>query len=353
MKKALVLVLAVVMLFSMVACAQQGAVASQAPAASQEVAAPTQASAASAATTEEATSSEGLTIAYSIPEMFSTFWKACIYGFENKCKEYGYEAVVLDPNGDTELQVSQLLNEVTAGVDAIVVSPIEKDTIGPTIDQINAAGVPCFAIDRKGSGDIKATLETDNYKAGVAMAEAMIKDYGETFKVLIVQGVLSDQPTIDRTRGAEDTFAKYPGITLVGDPSAGEYTEEAAMATVKNYLQSNPDLDCIFLDTDALLKGAYAALTEAGFTGKRGEDKHIGLYSVDGEGFVLDMIRAGQVDGTFSQYPIDFGADVVTKIKDYFDGKPLEEYYYYGGDVVTCDNIDSFGEGKLWGDIVR
>lgn len=297
--------------------------------------------------------SEGLKVAYSIPQMFSTFWAACMKGFTDQCEEYGYKAITLDPNGDTELQMSQLVNQATTGADAIVISPIEKDTIGPTVDQINAQGIPVFCIDRKGSGNVVSMLTTDNYQAGVDMATQMIADYGENFKLLIIQGVLSDQPTIDRTAGVEDTIAKYEGITLVGDPSAGAYSEEAAMAVVKNYLESNPDIDVIFLDTDALLKGAYAAITEAGFTGKVGEENHIGLYSVDGEGFVLDMIREGTCDGVYSQYPISLGADVVKKIKAYYDGETLEETYNYGGDVVTCANIESFGNDTLWGDLVR
>lgn len=78
-----------------------------------------------------------------------------------------------------------------------------------------------FCIDRKGSGDVVSMLTADNYQAGVDMAKQMIADYGVEFKLLIVQGVLSDQPTIDRTAGVEDTIAEYPGIELVGDPSAG------------------------------------------------------------------------------------------------------------------------------------
>lgn len=323
MKKVLCILLTVLMLLPIVACA------------------------------ETANPAEGLTIAYSIPEMFSTFWKACIYGFEKQCEEYGYEAIVLNPMGDTELQVSQLLNQVTVGADAIVCSPIDKTTIGTTVNEINAAGIPFFCIDRRGDGDVISTLETDNYYAGQKVAEAMIADYGESFKCLIIRGVLSDFPSIERHRGAVDKLSEYPGIEIVGDPSAGEYSEEAAMAVTKNYLESNPDIDCIFLITDALLKGSYAAITEAGYTGVRGEENHMGLYSVDGEGYVIDMIRAGQVDGCFSQYPIDFGADVVTCIKEHYEGKELEETIYYYGDMVTCDNVDTFEEGTLWGDIVR
>ena len=74
----------------------------------------------------EESSGESLKIAYSIPEMFSTFWAACIKGFEDQCAEYGYEAVTLDPNGDTELQMSQLINQATTGADAIVISRLRK-----------------------------------------------------------------------------------------------------------------------------------------------------------------------------------------------------------------------------------
>ena len=79
----------------------------------------------------------------------------------------------------------------------------------------------------------------------------------------------------------------------------------------------------------------------------------MGLYSVDGEGFVLDMIRDKTCDGVYSQYPITLGADVVTKIKAYYEGEELDPTYNYGGDVVTCANIDSFGTETLWGDLVR
>ncbi|QEK18969.1 hypothetical protein LAJLEIBI_02993 [[Clostridium] hylemonae DSM 15053] len=56
---------------------------------------------------------ESVKVAFSIPEMFSTFWEACWYGFEKQAKEYGWEATLLDPQGDLELQISQLQSQVT------------------------------------------------------------------------------------------------------------------------------------------------------------------------------------------------------------------------------------------------
>jgi ribose transport system substrate-binding protein len=294
-----------------------------------------------------------ITVAYSIPEMFSTFWAACVHGFEEQAKEFGWEAVILDPQGDIELQISQLQNQITMETDALCVSPIEKDAVGTALTEFTKQGVPVFCIDRRAEGEVISTLETDNVEAGRAMAKQIIEDYGEEIKVLIIRGNLSDAPTIDRHAGAMEVFNQYEGVEVVGDPSAGAYTDEAAMATTKNYLESNPDLDVIFLCTDAHASGCVAALHEAGYTGVRGEENHIGVYSVDGEGKVLDMIREGIMDGVYSQYPIQFGRDVVKAMKAYFDGEKIEEKVYYGGDVVTTDNIDSFGEGKLWGDIIR
>ncbi|QEK18968.1 hypothetical protein LAJLEIBI_02992 [[Clostridium] hylemonae DSM 15053] len=56
------------------------------------------------------------------------------------------------------------------------------------------------------------------------MAEQLVKDYGEDVDVLIIQGVLSDTPTLDRTQGVKNVLEKYENITIVGEPSAGEYT---------------------------------------------------------------------------------------------------------------------------------
>lgn len=290
-------------------------------------------------------------VAFSIPEMFSTFWEACWYGFEKQAKEYGWEATLLDPQGDLELQISQLQSQVTKGVDAIGVAPIENEAIGPALTTVNEAGVPVFCVDRRGEGEVVSTLETDNVKAGEAMAEQIVNDYGEELDVLIIQGVLSDTPTLDRTKGVKNVLEKYPNITIVGEPSAGEYSNEAALATTKNYMETNQDLDVIFTCTDALVPGIVAALNEAGKTGKAGEENHVGIYSVDGAGEVLKLIEDGTVDGTFSQYPIQFGIDTVKSMKAYMDGEELEEKVYYDGDVVTQENIEELREG-LWGFII-
>ncbi len=369
MKKVVVTILIAVLCVSMIACTaapQESAVASEAPnaSASTEQPAETKATAEesaqaraaaqeSAQVSEVAPTEDGKTVkvAFSIPEMFSTFWEACWTGFEQQAKDYGWEATLLDPQGDLELQISQLQNQVTQGVDAIGVAPIENEAIGPALTTINEAGVPVFCVDRRGKGDVVSTLETDNVKAGEAMAEQIINDYGETIKVLIIQGVLSDTPTLDRTQGVKNVLAKYDTVEIVGEPSAGEYSNEAAMATAKNFLESNPDIDVIFTCTDALVPGIVAALKEAGKNGVVGDENHVGLYSVDGAGEVLKMIESGVVDGTFSQYPIQFGIDTVKAMKAYMDGEQLEEKVYYDGDVVTKANIAELHD-TLWGYIV-
>ncbi|WP_149301964.1 sugar ABC transporter substrate-binding protein [[Clostridium] hylemonae] len=104
------------------------------------------------------------------------------------------------------------------------VAPIENEAIGPALTTVNEAGVPVFCVDRRGEGEVVSTLETDNVKAGEAMAEQLVKDYGEDVDVLIIQGVLSDTPTLDRTQGVKNVLEKYENITIVGEPSAGEYT---------------------------------------------------------------------------------------------------------------------------------
>lgn len=293
------------------------------------------------------------TVAYSIPSMFTTFFAACWSGVEQQCAEYGWDAILLDPNGDIELQISQLQNQVTKGVDAIVISPIDAEAVGTAITAAVDANVPVFCIDRRGSGKVVATLETDNVQVGVDMGNAILADYeGKDIKVLIIQGVLSDTPTLDRTAGVKSVLENAANVTIVGEPSAGAYSNEAAMSTTKNYLESNPDIDVIFTCTDALVPGILAALKEAGKTALVGEDGHIGVYSVDGAGETLDYIVSGQVDATFSQFPITLGTDVVKTINSYLSGEQIEEKIFYGGDVVSKKNIDELKDG-LWGYLIK
>lgn len=293
------------------------------------------------------------TVAYSIPSMFTTFFAACWTGVQQQCEELGWEAILLDPNGDIELQISQLQNQVTKGVDAIVISPIDAEAVGTAITSCTNAGVPVFCIDRRGSGNVVATLETDNVQVGVDMGNAILTDYaGKDIKVLIIQGVLSDTPTLDRTAGVKSVLDGAKNVTIVGEPSAGEYSNEAAMSTTKNYLESNPDIDVIFTCTDALVPGILGALKEAGKTALVGEEGHIGVYSVDGAGETLDYIASGEVDATFSQYPITLGTDVVKTIKSYLAGEPIEEKIFYSGDVVSKKNIEELKD-TLWGYLVK
>ena len=292
-------------------------------------------------------------VVYSIPSQFTTFFAACYLGFEQQAKEFGWEAHMLDPNGDMNLQMTQLQNQATRGVDAICISPIDSEAIGPAINELSRNGVPVFCIDRRGSGPVVSTLETDNVQVGRDMGEKIAKDYaGKNIKLLIVQGVLSDTPTLDRTAGVKEVIAKHTNITIIGEPSAGAYSNEAAMSTTKNYLESNPDLNAIFTCTDALVPGILAALREADKLKKVGENGHIGVYSVDGAGETLDYIAAGSVDATFSQYPITLGTDVVKAMKRHFDGEKLQEKIYFGGDVVTKENIEQL-KPTLWGYIVK
>jgi ABC-type sugar transport system substrate-binding protein len=292
-------------------------------------------------------------VVYSLPSHFTTFFAACWQGFEQQAKEYGWEPRLLDPNGDINLQITQLHNQVTQGVDAICISPIDAEAIGRAITECANAGVPVFCIDRRGSGKVLATLETDNVQVGVDMGNKILADYkGKNIKVLIIQGVLSDTPTLDRTKGVKSVLTKASNVTIIGEPSAGAYTNEAAMNTTKNYLQSNPDIDVIFTCTDALVPGIVAALKESGKTGLVGQPNHVGLYSVDGAGETLDFIAAGQVDATFSQFPITLGTDVVKTMQKHFNGEKVEEKIFYGGDVVSKDNIDKL-RSTLWGYLVK
>ncbi len=296
---------------------------------------------------------EKRTIAYSIPSMYTTFFAACYHGIQQQAEEYGWDTVLLDPNNDINLQLTQLFNQATRGIDAVCVTPLDSESTAPAFSQLSKSGVPVFCIDRRGAGPVVCTLETDNVQVGREIGAKVAEDFaGKNAKILIVQGILTESTILDRTEGMKETLSKHSNITIIAEPSAGAYTNEASMSTTKNYLETNPDLDAIMCSTDALVPGILAALREAGRLVPVGQPGHVGVYSIDGAGETLGYIQAGTVDATFSQFPIQLGTDVVKAMKRHFDGEKVEERILLGGDVVSKDNFEAL-RPTLWGLIVK
>jgi ribose transport system substrate-binding protein len=287
------------------------------------------------------------TVVFSIPGSFAPFYLAAWNGFKDDALKYGYYPVLASCDNQVERQISQIENYITKKVAAIGIISVDTDALGPVVAKAKKAGIPVFAVDRKISGPVTTTIATDNFAAGKQLGDLFVKQLnGKPAKLLIILGLVSNSPTMERRNGFVAAIEKAGNIKIVGEPTT-EFDNEKAMANTKNYLQSNPDINCIFSISDVLVPGIMTAVKETGHYKKIGEPGHIAIYSIDGNGEVLNMTKEGYVDAQFSQYPYEIGQYTASAIKATLSGKKVPETKSFTGDIVTPKNIATFK--SLWG----
>jgi ABC-type sugar transport system substrate-binding protein len=289
-------------------------------------------------------------VVYSIPGLSAPIWTAASEGFKAKAAEYGWEAEVLDPNDNLETQISQIENALTKGAQGIVITPIDGEAVSTLMGDAEKAGVPVVAIDRQVTGTSLATVEADNLLIGQQMGEMYLKTLGDKEgKVLIVGGPLSSSATVNRTEGFKAAIKDAANVKIVAE-SATEMDAEVVLAAVTNYLQANPDINCIFSCTDYILPSVMTALEESGKLFTVGEEGHVNVYSVDGDGFGLGQVVAGKIDATYGLDPYAWAASAVEALKTVFEGGAVEKSILITGNIVTVDTFEQLkAAGSLWG----
>lgn len=298
----------------------------------------------------EAEEQEAKTIVYSIPGLSAPIWTAASEGLKDQAAEYGWDAEILDPNDDLETQISQIENAINRGVDGIVITPIDGDAVSSLMQQCADADIPVVSIDRQVTGESLATVEADNLLVGQQLGEMYLKTLGdEEGKVLIVGGPLSSSATVNRTEGFKAAIEGAENVEIVAE-SATEMDSEVVLAAVTNYLQANPDINCIMSCTDHILPAVITALDESGKLHAVGEEGHVQIYSVDGDGYGLGQVVNGNIDATYGLDPYTWAASAADALNDYFNGEEVDSSILIAGNIVTADNFDQLNsEGVLWG----
>lgn len=298
-----------------------------------------------------AETTEKKTVAYAIPGLLASIWSAAADGFTKQCEEYGWEAIIIDPNDNLENQISMIENQITKGVDALAITSIDGESTGTLMGECADAGIPVFAIDRTVTGESVTTIEADNYLIGQQMAEMYLEYLGDgEGKVLFVGGPLNNSPTVARIEGFSSVVEPLENVTIVGSSNT-EFDTELALANILNYIQANPDINCIYTCTDTLLPAIITALEETDKLHAAGEEGHVFVGSVDGDGYGIQMVLEGKCDACYNLDPYEWAAVAVRSMNAYFNGEEVPESQLVPGAILTQDTYQELHEsGKLWGE---
>lgn len=195
---------------------------------------------------------------------------------------------ITDAHQDSATQVSQVQNFVQQHVDVLLVSPNEPAPLTAAVQQACDAHIPVVVLDRTiNTNCYSSFIGGDNYQIGHLAGEAAVKALPNGGNVAELQGILSDQPQIDRDKGFRDAIAGH-NITIVFHQEA-KWLKANATTIMQQWLSQGQQIDLVYGQNDDMALGAELAAKGAG---KADAIKFVGI---DGLAIPTGGIRAVQL----------------------------------------------------------
>ncbi|GAA1023193.1 D-threitol-binding protein [Acrocarpospora pleiomorpha] len=245
---------------------------------------------------------------------------------------------------DVSTQASQIDQMINQHVDAIIVAPVQADSLGPQLARAKKEGIPVIAVNAtlKDTSNITTSVLPDDVKAGEQAMQIMVDKLNGKGRIAILQGALGSSFEIDRTKGMHNILAKNPDIKVVAEDAA-DWKPEVAGNKVKTWLQSaGGKIDGIVAQNDDMALGAAKGLAEAG-------RKDIFVVGIDGIEDGLKAVQNGSMLGTNLQHGVVEMAAGLAVARLVATGKPYQKAYTYNMPIITEDNVDAAYQNVVTG----
>lgn len=257
-------------------------------------------------------------------------------GMEAFAKDNNIDLLWNSANGDVATQAAQVDQLINQQVDAIVIVPVQADSLAPQMASAQAAGIPVIAVNTAlaDSSALASSVLPDDVAAGAQEMQMMADRLGGKGNIVVLQGPLGSSPELDRTKGIKQTLANYPDITILAMDTAN-WKRDEAVNKVKNWLSSFGDqVDGIVSENDDMGLGAVQALAEAG--------RSVPVVGIDGIQDGLEAVRDGKFIGTSLQHGRVEMAEGLAVALRAARGEPVDTLYTYTMPPITPENVDQY-----------
>lgn len=281
---------------------------------------------------------------------------ACQRGAEQAAKDLGINVEFLGPakGGAVAEQIQIIESQISRGVDAIVISPNDPNSVKPVIAKAMARGIKVFTWDSDAPSTqrIFYVAAADDVGIGEDIMDRLASDMDGRGKVGLMsggQGALNLNLHVD---GVMKGLKKYPNIELAKPIIYNNDQPQQAQSGVAQLLQAHPDLGGIACVNSPGPPGAARALKTMG---KAGKVKIWGL-SLPSEN--RQHLKDGTVNGLILWDPAKLTRLTAKLVNDYLDGKEPTDgmqvkdigklrvakdgVIIMPGVVITKENVDEF-----------
>lgn len=249
------------------------------------------------------------------------------------------EIEYVDSKKDSNIQLSQVENFISEGIDVLVVNPVDRDSTNTISAKAKEAGVPIISFNNEfdNQDDPVCFIDSDRKQSGILEMEYLAKKVNYKGNVAIIMGFMGNEGQKLRTEAIHEVIEKYPDMKIVAEQTAG-WNRAKGMALMESWLESGKDINVVACENDEMAIGALIAIERAG---KLGE---ITVGGIDATPEALNYINSGKLDVTVypnlnsqSQAVLDIAVKVAK-------GEKVEKTISFQNELVTRENADKYME---------
>ena len=259
----------------------------------------------------------------------------------NAVQEGNIELIITNADNSSAKQVRDVDSLSAIGIDLLLVSPNDVDSITDAIRRIHDKGIPVIEIDRKTSDSSAFTcfIGANNFHIGIEAAKLADNMCPKNVDFVELFGQKTASATIERSRGFNEAINKKGFINNKFNKDHELYCNfsgKEGYEKMKKLLETDTNFNLIYSHNDDMAIGASKAIREKGI-------KHkiyiIGIDAVPSEeGGILAVVN-GAIDKTIL-YPNGSDEAIATAMK-ILKGEPYEQNIQLS--TFPIDTLNAFG----------
>ncbi len=285
----------------------------------------------------------GATIGVSMQNLSRTFFVGLDAGARGEAANLGATLLVADAEDDPDKQLADVEELIAAGVDGLILSPVDSGAAVDIAALAQQAGVPLIAVANQ-IGTVEDYGRQFVFPGTVALVTNDDVDMGQKAAELAAQLIGDELARIAVLAGKEGTanaVMRREGFTAGLDQLAIDY--EIVGTTAGDWNADGGRLACegfadleavtmIYSMSDAMTTGCVDALAEAGRA-------DISIVSIGGNAEGIELLLGGGIVGTICQKPSTMGALAVSTMVLALETASFEQgLRFYETPVVTAEN---------------
>lgn len=253
----------------------------------------------------------------------------------------GTSFIFRNAHDDPSQQQRDVEELMQAGVDLLVIAPIDTLEGRSIVQHAHRQGIPVIVADRRiGGNEYTAFVGGDNYEVGVNAAAYLAQQLPEGGKVIEITGKQGSTPVTERHQGFIDELSKHPNLQLIKSED-GYWLRDSAKVRMDQTLRIMPDVRAVFAHNDYMAMGASEMSRWVRSFRRRDslwvpdwDPVFVGVDAVYGEDHGLEWVTHGDLSASVL-YPTGGDVLVETAVK-ILKGEPFEREHILPTFVVDA-----------------